>query len=867
LTNNYNNNNINSSIIQNNKKLFSNLVKDSDKKLIFNFDKNNNTNPNNPNIIPDNRMLHQSKSDNNLNNRTTKVCNTTSTNHFIVDNSTSNIYNNRPTTHTVINVNDISYDPPLIDSNNRLDMTPTNNNTTSFLTSRIENDSITHIDKIFNPFDLNSNLDINTDIISNKQNNILTDRILLESKSNNNCTYNLNNTITNICNTTDMNDTNSVNLTSIDYINHPLTHTVINVNNNSYDTVMIDTDNLIDTIPINKNKTSNLNIIKKNRSIMDIDKNTNLSIPNSNIDNIMNINSLNLGGFPDNRILQQSKTNDIFIHTDININNNSNNITSRNSNNLIDTTPTNNNITTNLNNKIANESILDNDKRINSTSINSGLNNFINHESKPYKTVTFCLNNNPINLSNISLTNNNIVNKVQSNHSVNQSLNISMSNLNNNPLKTTDILLNKSSDLNTTNTNISTQHINIKENKSTIHIESKSLNITNTFSNNNLSNISSFELNNNHSTLNTYNCSSKTKSSNNRDFFHSTTDNNSYHTLSSFSTTIYRKPTYTGLLTKWKSYVPHSYKISTISSMAYRAIRICSSYKQLHEEFEFIEFISELNGYPINFIKAQIRKTLNRYIEKKNSIKTHTLKDKTTNNIDTSAKKKRIILDIPFIGEPSNILKKQISKIAKNIDSEISFQAIERPPITLARHFPIKDQIPNLLKSNVVYKLNCLNCEASYIGKTCRHVKKRFLEHGAKLNKAILTNTVSNDINDISLTLRRSDRNKNKTVNYSYKPTTDISNPELIEQTKSAVKQHENTNNHKIDWNNFKIIARDDKNYHLLVKESLLINNFKPSLNQTITSVPLIIFPEGLQAYKPRVKIKLTLDQSPLVVV
>jgi hypothetical protein len=290
--------------------------------------------------------------------------------------------------------------------------------------------------------------------------------------------------------------------------------------------------------------------------------------------------------------------------------------------------------------------------------------------------------------------------------------------------------------------------------------------------------------------------------------------------------------------------------------MVYRAIRICSSYIQLHEELEFIEYISELNGYPVNFIKAQIRKTLNRYIEKSNSTQTHTSKDQTIINKEISVNKRRISVDLPFIGEPSKVLKKQLSKITKSIDPEISFQAIERPPLSLVRYFPIKDQIPNLLKSNVVYKLNCSNCDASYIGKTCRHVKKRFLEHGAELHETITDNTVSNNVIDNSSTLRRSDRNKNKTINYFHKETTEKTNPALIKQTQSAVKQHENMNKHKIDWNNFKIIAKDNINYHLLVKESLLINNLNPSLNKTITSVPLIIFPEGLQTYKPRVKIK-----------
>ncbi|CAF1146962.1 unnamed protein product [Rotaria magnacalcarata] len=55
-----------------------------------------------------------------------------------------------------------------------------------------------------------------------------------------------------------------------------------------------------------------------------------------------------------------------------------------------------------------------------------------------------------------------------------------------------------------------------------------------------------------------------------------------------FVTTMYRKPTYTGLLAKWESFVPRQYKRSAISSMVYRGIRICSTFALMHEEFNFI---------------------------------------------------------------------------------------------------------------------------------------------------------------------------------------------------------------------------------------------------------------------------------------
>ena len=65
-----------------------------------------------------------------------------------------------------------------------------------------------------------------------------------------------------------------------------------------------------------------------------------------------------------------------------------------------------------------------------------------------------------------------------------------------------------------------------------------------------------------------------------------------------FSTTIYRKPTLTGLILKWNSYVPLYYKRGAISSMVYRAIRITSEYVSLHKEFIFIRQIAVSNRYP-----------------------------------------------------------------------------------------------------------------------------------------------------------------------------------------------------------------------------------------------------------------------------
>ena len=49
------------------------------------------------------------------------------------------------------------------------------------------------------------------------------------------------------------------------------------------------------------------------------------------------------------------------------------------------------------------------------------------------------------------------------------------------------------------------------------------------------------------------------------------------HNLNTFTTTVHRKTTFTGLYTKWDSFTPRKYKINLVRTLAYRCLRICSS--------------------------------------------------------------------------------------------------------------------------------------------------------------------------------------------------------------------------------------------------------------------------------------------------
>ena len=80
------------------------------------------------------------------------------------------------------------------------------------------------------------------------------------------------------------------------------------------------------------------------------------------------------------------------------------------------------------------------------------------------------------------------------------------------------------------------------------------------------------------------------------------------------STSVYHKPTFSGLYLQWKSFVPRHYKISLVYCLLFRAWRICSDCGLFHNEVGFIKSTLVANGYPTNFLNSCIRKfKQNRY--------------------------------------------------------------------------------------------------------------------------------------------------------------------------------------------------------------------------------------------------------------
>ena len=55
-------------------------------------------------------------------------------------------------------------------------------------------------------------------------------------------------------------------------------------------------------------------------------------------------------------------------------------------------------------------------------------------------------------------------------------------------------------------------------------------------------------------------------------------------------------------------------------------------------------------------------------------------------------------------------------------------------------------------------------------------------------------------------------------------------------------KNNNNDNRHKIDWQTYSVLARASNNYYLKIKETLLIKERMPIMNNNETSVILNLF-------------------------
>ena len=168
---------------------------------------------------------------------------------------------------------------------------------------------------------------------------------------------------------------------------------------------------------------------------------------------------------------------------------------------------------------------------------------------------------------------------------------------------------------------------------------------------------------------------------------------------SKFATSVYRKPTFTGLFTNFHCFIPNGMKQNLVSCLIHRIFNLCSSYENFHTQLEIVRKLLNLNGFPSHMFDRIVRRFLD-----------HTFDSKPPVLI---APRKIVYFCLPFTG------------------------------IHSVQILPLQDEVPKYLRSIVVYLFKCRCSAASYVGQTTRHLHTKISEHGHPTLGTQLTLTTS----------------------------------------------------------------------------------------------------------------------------
>ena len=247
------------------------------------------------------------------------------------------------------------------------------------------------------------------------------------------------------------------------------------------------------------------------------------------------------------------------------------------------------------------------------------------------------------------------------------------------------------------------------------------------------------------------------------------------HENNKFVTSVYHKPTFSGVFTVefWKFYTRYiqTWVNWNVTSQSFR---LCSNYENFHWEIETLKSILKCNSYP-NIVNHYIKKFLNKLFVQR--------------DLNFTFHKRELICILQCLGKASLDLWTKLRRTIKRNLPFCKLKIISRSKCRLNTLFHFKDSLEKKIRSWIIYCYKCRNCNTTHYGKTFRHFYMRVAEHMG----------ISN------LTGKR-----------------------LKNVKQSAISDHLLQCNCTINFDNFDILAAESNKFKLLLKESILIKRDKP---------------------------------------
>jgi len=242
---------------------------------------------------------------------------------------------------------------------------------------------------------------------------------------------------------------------------------------------------------------------------------------------------------------------------------------------------------------------------------------------------------------------------------------------------------------------------------------------------------------------------------------------------------LFFKPSFSGRYLHFHSNHPITQKRALIFGLVDKIIKLSHPRFQ-QKNFEYVINNLLQNGYRISFIFNNIKKRLNYLLleSRNNNNNQNCEQDNEQNNKE---KKREGFLRVPFINN--------VTRSFTNIARKNNLNAIFTINNKLTNFIKTgKDNIDKLKHSNVVYRISCNDCDATYVGQTKRQLNTRIREHKLDINK-----------------------------------TTGLP---------SVISQHRLSNNHEFQWDDIDILDKERKYHNRLISEMIHIKKQKNSINK-----------------------------------
>jgi len=193
---------------------------------------------------------------------------------------------------------------------------------------------------------------------------------------------------------------------------------------------------------------------------------------------------------------------------------------------------------------------------------------------------------------------------------------------------------------------------------------------------------------------------------------------------------IHRKDTFSGVSIHRDSLHHPTHKAAAINAAIHRLTNLPLTPEATEEEIRYIEKIAEINGLRLDIRQLIRRKQLRQILASPN-----------TNQVGTKVKWIRL----PFLGRLSLRLASEL----RRFNYRVRFYPIS----TLGTLSKLKDPSTQEEQSGI-YRIDCGECDAFYIGQTGRSLATRFKEHKTKATAVSShCHSAGHDLNKISTTL------------------------------------------------------------------------------------------------------------------